>query len=347
MKIKVIFTGGTISSQIGESGIQTDKTDCVQKMLINNYVNKTNDKKTEFEVTQPLNILSENMTVDNWNTILNEFKNTDFNKYDGIIVAHGTDTLGFTTTMLSIMLAGINIPVVMVSSNYVLTDDKANGNDNFYNAVKFIESTDYIGVFAIYRDNDNRSVVYIGSRLNQCAYLTNSYSSTTDIDFGLMQDGKFVLCNNRINNVSLTDNISEMLLYKIDSLKPCVMIINPYTGIDYNCFIPTDKIKVILHSLYHGGTASTLRACDGSCSSLIDFADRCRELDKSFYIAPLESAVTDNYATTVEMKKHGVSALYDISIECAYSKLIIAYSTDNLELRNYILKTNIFHETVK
>lgn len=347
MKIKVVFTGGTISSQKTDVGVITDTSNGAQRSLIENYKDKNPDNDIDFSVSQPLNILSENMTVEDWNLILAELRNTNFSLYDGIIIAHGTDTLGFTASMLSLMLSGIDIPVVLVSSNYVLSDKRANGNDNFCNAVQFIKNTDYVGVYTVYRDNEGVSRVYLGSRLKQCAFLTNEYSSTTDIDLGIMQNGKFVPEVSDINPEPWETKIRRKpLLYSVETLKPSVMMINPYTGIDYNNFALTDKIKVVLHSLYHGGTAPT-SSHNGVCSSVIEFAEKCRKNGIDFYIAPLESAITDNYGTTVEMKKKNIGILYDMSIETAYAKLIIAYSTDDEKLSKEIIENNIFFEISK
>lgn len=347
MKIKVIFTGGTISSRSVISGISTDKFEIQNRLLINNYLNMSGDKQTELVISQPISILSENMLIEDWNAILDELRNTNFDNFDGIIIAHGTDTLAFTTSMLSIMLSGIKIPVVMVSSNYILTDNRANGNDNFYNAVNFIKGTDYTGVFAIYKNNDGRSIVYLGSRLKQCAYLINEFSSTTGVDFGEMVNGRFIFnncyANPKLSELKKSDNL---YLYSIEKLKPCVMIINPYTGIDYNCFTPTKNIKAILHSLYHGGTAATRKDLK-LCSSIVEFAKKCKDEDIDVFVAPLESSMSDNYATTVEMKNNSINVLYDISIESAYAKLVMAYSIEDKKIRQQILTNNIFFEQIK
>ena len=40
--------------------------------------------------------------------------------YDAIIVVHGTDTLHYSASALKIMLGEINIPVLFVSSNFIV-----------------------------------------------------------------------------------------------------------------------------------------------------------------------------------------------------------------------------------
>jgi len=139
MKIKIIFTGGTISSRLNENVISVETENFSKMQLIENFNKASNFADIEFISSQPLNVLSENMSINNLNTLINEIKNTNFSEIDGIIITHGTDTLGYTANILAILLAGIKIPVVLVSSNYILSDEKSNGNDNFFNAVDFIK----------------------------------------------------------------------------------------------------------------------------------------------------------------------------------------------------------------
>lgn len=344
MKIKVIFTGGTISSEISGKGISVNSDKNSNKILINNFYTKTGLSDVEFNISQPLNTLSENMTIFDWNILLYELRKINFNDYDGIIIAHGTDTLAYTTNMLSIMLSGIDIPVVMVSSNYILSDDRANGNDNFINAVFFISHSKYKGVYAIYRNNKGENVVYLGSRLKQCEALTNEYSSTKSIDFGRMENGIFIPTINENNPNPDMFKEKDLLLYKINELKPCVLSLKGYTGLDYNNITPTDNIRAIVQYVYHGGTASSF-SDNIYCTSYIDFYNKYKS-NIDFYIAPLESKQSDHYASTNEIIESGIIPLYDISEEMAYIKLTIAYSTDDEIVRKYVLDNNIFYERV-
>ena len=53
------------------------------------------------------------------------------NAYDGVIITHGTDTLQYTAAFTGYIMAGAQIPIVLVSANYVLEDVRSNGVDNF------------------------------------------------------------------------------------------------------------------------------------------------------------------------------------------------------------------------
>ena len=76
----------------------------------------------------------------NMNLVLDELGIT---KVDGIILTHGSDTIQYTAALLSYVLKP-EIPVMIVCSNYVLEDEKANGFDNFCAAVDFIKNKEQL-----------------------------------------------------------------------------------------------------------------------------------------------------------------------------------------------------------
>ena len=63
---------------------------------------------------EPLSILSENLTVDHWNRLLDTLRpvlREGRAAYEGIILTHGTDTLAYTAALLDQLLAGTPLPV--------------------------------------------------------------------------------------------------------------------------------------------------------------------------------------------------------------------------------------------
>lgn len=348
MKIKVIFTGGTISSTPTEMGINVSSDRVVHKLLIENYYKATRDHSTEFEICQPLSVLSENMTIGDWNILLDTLRSTDFSMYNGIIIAHGTDTLAYTTNLLSIILAGIKIPVVMVSSDYVLSDERANGNDNFRNAVDFIRTAGVSGVYSVYRNAQGRNIVYLGSRMKQCACLTNEYKSTFNIDFGEMIEGKFNADSNQNNpQIAEINSIDRaMLLYDTGRLQNCVAQITPYPGLDYSNLALGKNVKAVIHYLNHGSTLCAKSSTD-YMSSFKEFVKLDRNSNISFYVAPYEKKRNDLYASTKDIESMGVIPLYNICEEMAYIKLVVAFSCKDEKQRQSIIESNIFFEEVK
>lgn len=96
MKILVVLTGGTIGSRVSEKIINVNSAAAYN--LIKLYQDKYGTD-IEFEVIQPMNILSENLIPSYWITLYDCLDKVEFNAYDGIIITHGSDTLAYTAAM--------------------------------------------------------------------------------------------------------------------------------------------------------------------------------------------------------------------------------------------------------
>lgn len=160
--ILVIFTGGTIGSATKDGWISPDPA--TSYLLINRYKKSFGDK-VNFVSLSPYTILSENLSGDTLTRLINcLFDNLDTD-YDGIIVAHGTDTLQYSAVAAEYCLGLNTIPVVFVSSNYPLENPAANGNINFEAAVEFICTLKDRGVFVSYSDDGETAFIHRADRL--------------------------------------------------------------------------------------------------------------------------------------------------------------------------------------
>ena len=133
-KILVLMTGGTIGCYSDNGIISLKKNNCRAVELFQEKFPHSAD----FTIIQPLNILSENLEKSHWETLINFLCETDISAYDGIIITHGSDTLSYTSAMLSICLRHFNIPVVITASNYIPDDIKSNAVENIRSAVAVI-----------------------------------------------------------------------------------------------------------------------------------------------------------------------------------------------------------------
>jgi glutamyl-tRNA(Gln) amidotransferase subunit D len=61
-------------------------------------------------------ILSENMKYEYWQKLAEKIEEAANSGVDGIMIGHGTDTMSFTSAILSFMLKDLSIPVVLVGS---------------------------------------------------------------------------------------------------------------------------------------------------------------------------------------------------------------------------------------
>jgi glutamyl-tRNA(Gln) amidotransferase subunit D len=112
--VSLLSTGGTIASKVDY------KTGAVSPALsaqdLYDVVPELGDiANVRAEIIA--NILSENMSPDIWSMIAEAIgKRVIEGGVDGVIVAHGTDTMHYTAAALSFALRGLPIPVVLVGS---------------------------------------------------------------------------------------------------------------------------------------------------------------------------------------------------------------------------------------
>ncbi len=117
-KILLLSTGGTIASVMSDAGL-------VPKESGEQLINMLGELPYDITVEDILQLDSSNIQPEEWKLIAEKIYENR-NKYDGIVVSHGTDTMSYTASMLAFMLQNINIPVVLTGSqvpiNVVLSD---------------------------------------------------------------------------------------------------------------------------------------------------------------------------------------------------------------------------------
>jgi len=326
MRILVVFTGGTIgcAPPDREGVLAVPKPeDPKEYYVISGY---DNPYKVEFDTIEPMNTLSGNMTVASWNVLLQSLKKVNFSAYDGMIVTHGTDTMAFTASLFGMLLSGIGIPAVFVGSNYELSDERADGRQNFADAVRFIKNGKFPGTFVIFQ-----SKVYLSTRINQSRHFMNAYGSPDGTFFGLMKNNEFERsCH--AQNPAVEDfkaiRSRKPIIGSIESISACVFLIRPYVGLNYEYLSISKEIKAVLHETYHSATACA--ETEEPAYSVMEFYERHKD-SVSLYLAPFYSRILreDNaikYSSTGVMMKTGIKAVCDMSLESAYAKLLLAYS---------------------
>ena len=112
-KILLLSTGGTIASKIDY------RTGAVTPVLTAEELNASVPELSKI-ATIDTEVLfseySENIMPEHWLKIAEKVEKFSKSDYSGIIIAHGTDTMHYTSSYLSFSLAGFTIPIVLVGS---------------------------------------------------------------------------------------------------------------------------------------------------------------------------------------------------------------------------------------
>ncbi|KAJ8939635.1 hypothetical protein NQ314_011055, partial [Rhamnusium bicolor] len=84
---------------------------------------------------------SSNMSCKEWNRIAKDIV-SNYNKFDGFVVVHGTDTMAYTSSALSFMLEGLGKPVVITGSQIPIFETRSDAKDNFLSSLIIAGSYD-------------------------------------------------------------------------------------------------------------------------------------------------------------------------------------------------------------
>ena len=336
-KILLVMTGGTICSFKDSTGHNEADTVKAAPMLIDILRNSDSPvRDAEFDVIRPLNTLSENMSVEKWNILLDSLRETKLTEYAGIIIAHGTDTIHFTAPLIAEVMKGCGIPIGFAASQRPLWDSEANGGSNFINTVEYIAlcnsegcseeavSGDGSGVFFIYRNSDGVSYFHRADELEKCKDFSDDFYSR-----GMKPiDNMMVSCDDRDkdafrrstadrNGVSKEQEESyggnrQIPLYRIERLLDTVLLIEPYVGINYDNY-NIERVKHVLHLTYHSGTADS--------EKLPGFIRKCIDAGVDFNLVPVPEDY--RYSSTYQLIEAGAVPIQGKTPGKAYAELIV------------------------
>lgn len=265
MKVLVIVTGGTIGSTQSNGYIGLGKQSEYQLLsLYYAYMESqgVSGPDVEFVITSPYQLLSENSTgkvleqlAESIHTGLRQAKQEEC---QGIIVTHGTDTLAYSAAMAGYLFMDSPLPIVFVSANYVLSDSRSNGLDNFHYALQWIRER-IRGVYVSYRNTGDVPRIHLGTRvLGHLSYSDNVYSvggfyawfdenGIHEMSCLQQEDNEDVDCSRRMNDKSRILMLPQNIQWDAPILQ-----IHPSPGMRYPAILP--EIKAVLHHSYHAGT---------------------------------------------------------------------------------------------
>ena len=127
-KILIINTGGTISSVKTSHGF-VPKRGYLEKNLPK-ILGLSHPEMPIYDVHEYNPLLdSSNMTLEQWNLIAEDIAN-NYERYDGFVILHGTDTMAYTASALSFMLENLAKPVVLTGSQIPLSEARNDAVDN-------------------------------------------------------------------------------------------------------------------------------------------------------------------------------------------------------------------------
>ena len=210
-KILMIATGGTIASKSATDGLVPQVT---SDELIG-FVPEISEF-CHAETVQIFNIDSTNITPEHWLKIVQTVRE-NYEKFDGFVVCHGTDTMAYTASVLSYMIQNSVKPIVLTGAQKPIDKEDTDVRINLRDSFLYASSDKASGVVIVFQGK-----VIAGTRAKKIR--TKSYNAFDSVDFPILakiRDGKII-------PYIPTERTGDVTFY--DRLNPKVGLINLTPG---------------------------------------------------------------------------------------------------------------------
>ena len=162
----LIGTGGTIASYVDY------RTGAVHPALsTSDMVNAVPEIREIANVRAKVlfSIFSENMNICNWQELAKAVAEEINNGADGVIIPHGTDTMGYTAAALSFILGDVPKPVILVGAQRSSDRPSSDASTNLMACARFCTQSKKSGVYVVMHDTsgDDSFAVHLGARVRK------------------------------------------------------------------------------------------------------------------------------------------------------------------------------------
>jgi len=308
--ILVIYTGGTIGM------VQDPKTLTLRPLsmdILYKYLPVLENFNCifEFHTFHPL-LDSSNMHPSFW-VKLTEVIEENYERFDGFVVLHGSDTMAYTASALSFMLENLNKPVIFTGSQLPIGMVRTDGRENFINSVEIASAkeidTPVVPEVAICFENK----LFRGNRTSKLnaenfgAFISGNYPALASVGVHIRY----------YHDLILKPNFKKLKVHK--ELDDNIAILKLFPGISSNAvktILNTAGLKAVILETFGSGNAPT---APWFLDQLKDANDRGIIV---FNVTQCKGGTVEmgKYETSAELGRLGVIGGYDITTESAVTK---------------------------
>lgn len=335
-KVAIVSTGGTIASRVDY------RTGGVRSALSANDLYSVVPELSEIAMINTeilFSIFSENITAKHWVATAKAVAKHIQKGVAGVVVAHGTDTLGYSAAALSFALQDLPVPVVMVASQRSADRPSSDAATNLVGAVKAAAAAPFAEVVIAMHEtiSDTSIVFHRGTKTRKChTSRRDTFKSVNTSPLARMEEGKIRMLT---KNYSKRDSSRKLKLNP--NFEKKVALVKAYPDLDpdmIDWYVEKDYKGIILEGTGLGHVGDY-------CFSAIQEA-----IEKDVVVAMTSQCIWGRLNMNVydqgrDLLAIGVISLDDMLPETAFVKLRwVLGQTSKTDEAKKLLKKNIANE---
>lgn len=318
-KIMMIGTGGTIASLPSEDGLIPELTSSQLLDMVPQL-----RSIADIDCLQILNADSTNITPQDWVKIARTVQE-NYDKYDGFVITHGTDTMAYTAAGISYLIQNSVKPIVITGAQVPLAQDNSDAPGNLIDSFTYACDDKSHGIQIVFSGS-----VILATRARKnyskrfAAFGSVNYPEIASVENGIIlryieygADSETVFYDSLDTNVGLIKLVpglrSDVLSYLLET----------YDGLVIESF----------------GTGGIPQYYDYS-GELIKAVENGKSIVVSTQV-PNEGSDASRYQVgSLVRKTPGLLESYDMTSEACMAKLmwVLAQSRDQQEIRKLFYK---------
>lgn len=335
-KVTIISTGGTIASRVDY------RTGAVRPALTASDLYSVVPELSEIATVDAeilFNIFSEDIASQHWSAIAKAAAKHIEKGEDGVVIAHGTDTMAYTAAALSFALQELPVPIVLVGSQRSADRPSSDAATNLTGAVVVASKAPFAEVVLAMHEtpSDKAIVLHRGTKVRKC------HTSRRDTFKSINTEPLAKVENNQV--VMLTSDFHRRNRSKKLVLKP-----NFEEKVALLKFHPNFNPEVFEHLISKGYRGIVLEG-----TGLGHASNQCvpvirKAVEKDVIVAMTSQCIWGRVDMNVyyrgrDLLSAGVIPLEDMLSETALVKLMWALGQSvKVEEAKKLLTTNIAHE---
>lgn len=331
-QILIIYTGGTIGM------VKDYKTNALRAFDFDNLkknipeLNLIHCKIDTISFDEPLD--SSNIHPDDWVKIAT-FIETNYEKYDGFVVLHGSDTMSYTASAISFMFENLSKPIIFTGSQLPIGDLRTDAKENLITSIQIASSqinnqpivTEVCLYFEYKLYRANRTTKINAEHFE--AFSSPNYPPLAESGVHLKFNRELLFKANQEHNLIVRKKLNSN-----------IAILKMFPGITESVVesvLNSKGLKGVILETYGSGNAPTKKWFVAALKKAID---------KGIHIVDVTqcvggSVILGQYETSTQLQNLGLISGFDITTESAVAKMmyLLGLELSDQEFRELFVKS--------